>query len=51
MEIPTHDRIESRIEGLAPGFRSSVLARRIVTPDDLFAMNANLIGGDLGGGG
>jgi len=44
------DRIEARIEGLAPGFKQQILARRIVTPDDLFSMNANLIGGDLGGG-
>ena len=44
------DTIEQRIEGLAPGFRETVLARRIVTPTDLQAMNANLVGGDLGGG-
>ncbi len=44
------DRVERRIEELAPGFRSLVLARRISTPDDLEAMNENLVGGDLGGG-
>lgn len=44
------DRIEARIEGLAPGFRSTVLARRLVAPPDLEASNANLVGGDLGGG-
>jgi phytoene dehydrogenase-like protein len=44
------DRVEERIEGLAPGFRAAILARRIVTPDDLEAMDANLVGGDLGGG-
>jgi phytoene dehydrogenase-like protein len=44
------DRIADRIEELAPGFRSKVLARRTVTPDDLEAMDANLVGGDLGGG-
>jgi phytoene dehydrogenase-like protein len=44
------DVVERRIEGLAPGFRSRVLARRIVTPPDLEAMDANLVGGDLGGG-
>jgi phytoene dehydrogenase-like protein len=44
------DVVEKRIEGLAPGFRSRILARRIVTPDDLQAMDANLVGGDLGGG-
>jgi phytoene dehydrogenase-like protein len=44
------DRIEERIEGLAPGFRKLVLARRILAPADLEAVNANLVGGDLGGG-
>ena len=44
------DRIDARLEGLAPGFRASVLQRRIVAPPDLEAMDANLIGGDLGGG-
>lgn len=44
------DRIEERIEGLAPGFRKHILARAIYAPPDLEAMNANLLGGDLGGG-
>lgn len=44
------DTIEQRIEGLAPGFRSLVLARHIASPPDLEAMDENLIGGDLGGG-
>lgn len=44
------DRVESRIEALAPGFRERVLARKIVAPPDLEAMDANLVGGDLGGG-
>lgn len=44
------DRIDARIEALAPGFRASVLQRRIVAPPDLEAMDANLVGGDLGGG-
>ncbi len=44
------DTIEARIEGLAPGFRSRILARRIVAPPDLERMDANLVGGDLGGG-
>jgi len=45
------DRITQRLEGLAPGFSQTVLARRISAPPDLEAANANLIGGDLGGGG
>jgi phytoene dehydrogenase-like protein len=44
------DRIDARIEGLAPGFRGRILARRVVSPDQLHAMDANLVGGDLGGG-
>ena len=44
------DRIDKRIEGLAPGFRARILARRVVSPDRLYAMDANLVGGDLGGG-
>lgn len=44
------DRIEERIEGLAPGFRKRVLARALWAPQDLEAIDENLIGGDLGGG-
>ena len=44
------DRVEARIEALAPGFRSTIRGRAIVTPPDLQAMDANLVGGDLGGG-
>ncbi|MCB9544497.1 MAG: NAD(P)/FAD-dependent oxidoreductase [Myxococcales bacterium] len=44
------DRVEARIEGLAPGFRSTIRARHIHTPPDLEAMDRNLVGGDLGGG-
>lgn len=44
------DRIEARIEELAPGFRKRILARAIWAPPDLEAMDANLVGGDLGGG-
>jgi phytoene dehydrogenase-like protein len=44
------DRIEERIEGLAPGFRQRIRGRHIATPADLEAMDENLVGGDLGGG-
>lgn len=44
------DRVEERIEELAPGFRNRILARAIHAPPDLEARNANLVGGDLGGG-
>jgi phytoene dehydrogenase-like protein len=44
------DRVEERIEGLAPGFRRLILGRAVFAPPDLEAMNENLVGGDLGGG-
>ncbi len=44
------DAVDARIEALAPGFRSSILARRAVSPEALERMDENLIGGDLGGG-
>jgi phytoene dehydrogenase-like protein len=43
-------RIEAQIERFAPGFHDCVLARKVFTPADLEAMDANLIGGDIGGG-
>ena len=44
------DRIEARIERLAPGFRATIRARAIAAPPDLERMDENLVGGDLGGG-
>jgi phytoene dehydrogenase-like protein len=44
------DRVEQRIEGLAPGFRGLIEGRAISSPEDLEAMDENLVGGDLGGG-
>ena len=44
------DRVQDRIERLAPGFGSRVLARRILGPRELEARDANLIGGALDGG-
>lgn len=44
------DRMQARIEELAPGFGGRVLARRILGPHELEARDANLIGGSLGGG-
>jgi phytoene dehydrogenase-like protein len=43
-------RIEQRVEDLAPGFRDLVVARYVAGPADLEAANANLVGGDIGGG-
>jgi len=44
------DRIENQIERFAPGFRRSVLARKVTTPAGLERHNANLVGGDINGG-
>jgi phytoene dehydrogenase-like protein len=44
------DKLESQIERFAPGFRDCVLARRVFSPADLEIMDANLVGGDIGGG-
>jgi phytoene dehydrogenase-like protein len=44
------ERIERQIERFAPGFREGILARRAFSPATIHAMDANLIGGDIGGG-
>ncbi|MFF8288786.1 phytoene desaturase family protein [Streptomyces sp. NPDC016309] len=44
------DRVEAQVERFAPGFRSRVLARRILAPPTLEAMDANLHGGAINGG-
>jgi phytoene dehydrogenase-like protein len=44
------DRIEAQIERFAPGFRKRIIGRSAMSPRDLEAHNANLIGGDIGGG-
>jgi phytoene dehydrogenase-like protein len=44
------EAIEQQIEGFAPGFRDRILARHVLGPADLEARNANLVGGDVGGG-
>ena len=43
-------RIERQIERFAPGFRDRVLARHVMTPQDLERRNPNLAGGDIGMG-
>ncbi len=42
--------IEAQIERFAPGFRHRVLARSVMTPATIEQHNANMIGGDIGGG-
>lgn len=43
-------RIEAQIERYAPGFRDLILGRHVQSPSSLEAQNANLVGGDVGGG-
>ena len=47
---PFTDAIEQQIERFAPGFRDRILARHTLAPDDLQRRDANLVGGDVGGG-
>lgn len=42
--------IESQLERFAPGFRSTVIARRTTTTQMFETNNMNLVGGDIGGG-
>jgi phytoene dehydrogenase-like protein len=42
--------IEAQLERFAPGFADRVLARHVLGPAALEAHNANLVGGDIGGG-
>ena len=44
------DRMQARIERLAPDFGSRVLARRVLGPRELEARNENLVGGAVNGG-
>ena len=44
------EKLENQIERFAPGFRDCILARRVFSPSDLESMDANLVGGDIGGG-
>lgn len=44
------DRMQTRIEKLAPGFGDRIVARRVLGPHDLQARDANLLGGAINGG-
>lgn len=44
------ERMEAQVERFAPGFRDLILARHVLGPADLQRRNANLRGGDVGGG-
>jgi phytoene dehydrogenase-like protein len=43
-------KLEDQVERFAPGFRECILARRVFPPAELESMDANLVGGDIGGG-
>ncbi|MEU0008718.1 NAD(P)/FAD-dependent oxidoreductase [Streptomyces sp. NPDC006314] len=44
------DRVERQVERFAPGFRSLIRARRVLTPPTLEALDANLLDGAINGG-
>ena len=44
------EAIESQVERFAPGFRTLILARHVMTPRDFEAYNRNDVGGDVVGG-
>ena len=48
--IDVSSSIEAQIERFAPGFADTVVARHVSLPADLERWNANLVGGDIGGG-
>jgi phytoene dehydrogenase-like protein len=47
---PHLERMEAQVERFAPGFSDRILARHVLGPADLERRNANLPGGDVGGG-
>lgn len=48
--VDMSEAVERQLERFAPGFRDCVLARHVMFPADLESRNANLVGGDIGGG-
>ena len=44
------ERIEGQLERFAPGFRDRILARHVLSPQQLEQYNPNYIGGDINGG-
>jgi phytoene dehydrogenase-like protein len=44
------DRVQARIEALAPGFTASIRGRHVMTPHDLQTRDGNLVGGAINGG-
>src|SRR5690606_23474808 len=48
--VDVTEHIERQIERFAPGFRDTILARRVHAPAALAAHNPKLVGGGVGGG-
>jgi phytoene dehydrogenase-like protein len=48
--VDMRDRIEAQLERFAPGFRGLVLARHMMTAQQLEVHNPNCVGGDISGG-
>jgi phytoene dehydrogenase-like protein len=48
--VDMRERIEAQVERFAPGFKSRILARHVMTPADVERHNANNVGGDINGG-
>src|SRR5690606_4503305 len=44
------DRMQARIEALAPGFEGTIRARNVLGPAEFEGLDANLVGGAVGGG-
>jgi phytoene dehydrogenase-like protein len=44
------ERIEAQVERFAPGFRDRIMARHTFSAAEVEKHNANMIGGDIGGG-
>ena len=44
------ERVEARIEALAPGFRDLIVGRHVFTPAGMQAVNPNLVNGAVNGG-
>lgn len=49
-KVDMRGAVEAQIERFAPGFRSRIIARSVMTASDMEAYNANYIGGDINGG-
>ena len=44
------ERIEAQVERFAPGFRTRILSRSVMSSQDMETYNPNYVGGDIGGG-